>query len=312
MTMDRAASVQGVALRVTKLASNGRPLAGDNTCFVTNAFMSLSFTPEYTDGDEIEEKGADGSVCISYKMPDSLKNVTLNLAICNPDPELYEMLAGGEVIKATTASTGIEIGDVVGFRAPSTGTVSEDRVAIEVWSKAIVGGKLSSKLPYFHWVFPSVKMRQAGDRVLENGAMANTFEGEGIGNADFAGGPVTPAWDYGSTDRAYQYARVLSLPSIPNNYVSVIPSTSAGSAPHPVGGFDADLSPQMSAAEPGDVFGADPDVTASSAPIAATLVSLGYIVAPTETAAWTGGEKITIGTFDFYWTGTDWAAGAAP
>lgn len=228
MSMDHAASVQGLGLRVTRLGLDGRPLAGDNTSFFTTSFISLGFTPEYSEGDEIEEKAADGSVCISYKMPDTLKNVTISLAICNPDPELYQLLVGGEAIVAKAVDGTIAAGDVVGYRAPDIGTVESTPVAVEVWSKAIVGGKLSSKLPYYYWVFPSATFRMTGDRVLENGAMANEFEGSGVGNGNFAMGPLLEGWKYGPTDRAYQYARVASVPTVTNGFQVVAASSTAG------------------------------------------------------------------------------------
>jgi hypothetical protein len=67
--------------------------------------------------------------------------------------------------------------------------------------------------------------------------------------------------------------------------------------------------PVKGAAAPGDVFPAEPTVTASDAANAAKLAGLGFVAAPA--AAWTTGQKITIGTFDFHRTGTAWAEGAA-
>ena len=66
--------------------------------------------------------------------------------------------------------------------------------------------------------------------------------------------------------------------------------------------------PDKGAAAPGDVFPTEPTVTASDPTNAAKLASLGYIAVPTT--AWASGEKITVGTFDFNWSGTAWAEGA--
>lgn len=67
--------------------------------------------------------------------------------------------------------------------------------------------------------------------------------------------------------------------------------------------------PNKGAILAGDVFPADARVTASDATNAGNLISYGYVVAPPGTA-WTSGQKMTIGTFDFNWSGTAWAAGA--
>jgi hypothetical protein len=67
-------------------------------------------------------------------------------------------------------------------------------------------------------------------------------------------------------------------------------------------------SPNKAAAAPGTTFPAEPTVTASDSTNAAKLTPLGYVAAPTS--AWTTGQKITVGTYDFNWSGTAWAAGA--
>jgi hypothetical protein len=97
-TQDYAASVQGAAIRDTRLSSSGALLTGDLDSYTTSAFIRMSFTPEYEDGEEITEKAANGTVCVSYKAPDVLKRVTMELAICEPDPELTALLAGGVLL----------------------------------------------------------------------------------------------------------------------------------------------------------------------------------------------------------------------
>ena len=77
----------------------------------------------------------------------------------------------------------------------------------------------------------------------------------------------------------------------------------------PPTGFGNGYSPQRSFSAPGSKFAADSTITASDAPNAAKLVQRGYVAIPQT--AWLTGQKITIGTFDFHWSGTDWAAGAA-
>ena len=290
-TQDYAASVQGAAIRVTRLSSSGALLTGDLDSYTTSAFIRMSFTPEYEDGEEITEKAANGTVCVSYKAPDVLKRVTMELAICEPDPELTALLAGGvllsrdesttssvaissgttissgETTLTTSSAHGLTAGDnvtITGLTAgtsgtlngvarvtatPSTvtftisttavGTVSASSatvtkrndtsvgwaapligddpagngVAIECWSHAVAAGKRTSTNPYFHWIFPYARLRQSGDRVIENGLLANTFEGYGIGNSLFGVGP-DGRWEFPDvTDRPYAYARGTYSPS---------------------------------------------------------------------------------------------------
>lgn len=290
-TQDYAASVQGAAIRVTRLNSSGGLLTGDLDSYTTSAFIRMSFTPEYEDGEEITEKAANGTVCVSYKAPDVLKRVTMELAICEPDPELTALLAGGVLLSrdqststsvaiasgttiasgsttiTTSAVHGLAAGDnitltgltagtsgtlngvarvitvpstttftisttavgvvtvssatvtkrddtSVGYAAPAIGDdPAGNGVAIECWSHAVAAGKRTSINPYFHWIFPYARLRQSGDRVIENGLLANTFEGYGIGNDAFGVGP-DGRWEFPEvTDRPYAYARNMYSPS---------------------------------------------------------------------------------------------------
>jgi hypothetical protein len=56
-------------------------------------------------------------------------------------------------------------------------------------------------------------MRQSGDRVIENGLMANTFEGYGLGNANFGSG-IDGRWEFPvAAERPYAYARTSWAPT---------------------------------------------------------------------------------------------------
>jgi hypothetical protein len=61
-------------------------------------------------------------------------------------------------------------------------------------------------------------------------------------------------------------------------------------------------------AKPSDTFPADTDITAQDSTNAAKLTGEGFVANPQT--AWTTGQKITIGTFQFNWSGSAWAAGA--
>jgi len=207
-TQEYAASIQGVSIRVTRLDAAGNLMTGPADSYTTSAFMRVSFTPEYEEGDEITEKGANGVVCVTYKAPDTLKRITMELAICEPDPELSALISGGLLLRKNVGSSTDPNHKSVGWAAPGVGDdPAGNGVAIEAWSHAVKDGKRAGVLPYFHWVFPYVKMRQSGDRVIENGLMANTFEGYGLGNANFQGG-IDGRWEFPvAAERPYAYAR---------------------------------------------------------------------------------------------------------
>jgi hypothetical protein len=220
-TQDYAASIQGVSIRVTRLDANGNLLNGAGDSYTTSAFMRVSFTPEYEEGDEITEKSANGSVCVTYKSPDTLKRITMELAICEPDPELTNLISGGLLLRKNLGTFESPNSKSVGWAAPAVGDdPAGNGVAIEVWSLAIKDGKKAATLPYFHWVFPYAKLRQSGDRVIENGLMANTFEGYGLGNVSFGDG-IDDRWEFPTAaERPYSYARTNWAPTGLNGFYS--------------------------------------------------------------------------------------------
>jgi len=207
-TQEYAASIQGVSIRVTRLDASGNLLNAAGDSYTTSGFLRLSFTPEYEEGDEMTEKGADGTVCVTYKSPDTLKRITMELAICEPDPELTQLISGGLLLRKNLGTYASPDRKSIGWSSPATGDdPAGNGVAIECWSFAIIDGKKAATLPYFHWVFPYAKLRQSGDRVIENGMLATTFEGYGLGNTNFSDG-LDERWEFPvATERPYSYAR---------------------------------------------------------------------------------------------------------
>jgi hypothetical protein len=212
VAQEYASSIGAVALRVTRLQSDDSLEIGPSASYViTSDLISISFSPDIEEGDEFTQKGADGNICTTYLAPDSLKRSTFELAVCNPDPELSEMIAGGTIFT--------QGGQTVGWAPPPVGVATTNAVAIEVWSRAIVGGKPSGSAPYWHFVFPYVILTPSGDRVLENGILANTFSGWGVGNDGFGAGPDSDnPWPFTSAS-PYQYARTSTAPIGTRGYV---------------------------------------------------------------------------------------------
>jgi hypothetical protein len=207
-TQEYAASIQGVSIRVTRLDASGNLLNTEGDSYTTSGFMRLSFTPEYEEGDEITEKGADGTVHVTYKAPDTLKRISMEIAIAEPDPELTQLMSGGLLLRKNLGTYAAANRKSIGWSSPATGDDPAGYgVAIETWSHAIIEGKKASTLPYFHWVFPYCKLRLSGDRVIENGLLANTFQGYGLGNVNFGTG-LDERWEFPvATERPYSYAR---------------------------------------------------------------------------------------------------------
>lgn len=204
MAQDYAASISGAVIRLTRLNADGTTMVGPSASYVTRGFIHFTITPQYEAGTDTTIKAADGAPCVTYQTPDTLKRVNVSVAICNPDPEFTEMISGGTILSSGGQSNGWAA-------APIGSDPTPNGVAIEVWSKAIVNGKVASTNPYWHWLVPFAVLRQTGDRVIQDGVLATDFSGWGTGNSVFHSG-AAPLWAY-TTDRAYAYARTASIPA---------------------------------------------------------------------------------------------------
>ena len=207
MARDYAASIRGERIRLTELGATGNVQTAGEVRTLSN-FITVSFTPEYEEGEEMTSRNAAGVPCVDYKMPDSLRRVSIELAICNPDPDLDVLLAEG--------SLGFSSGDsTIGFAAPAVGASLEGNgVALEVWSSAIVNGKPASANPYWRWLFPLVHLRPSGTREIGASVLANTYSGYGIGNKDLVlsdGSALSTGIALGSP---YMYIRASTIPSV--------------------------------------------------------------------------------------------------
>jgi hypothetical protein len=316
---DNAASVRGVAGRFTRLGPDGAPVVGSSCdVYITSGFIKFSFTPEYSEGEEISITNAAGTVCVYYKSPDTLKNVGVGLELCDPDPVLTQMLVGGEVLQAAGNSDCAPLGSkpedvvAVGYASELLGQEGGgDGVAVEVWAQAVVGGKAAASCPFWRYLIPYSKFRLDGDRVVENGNLATVFKGTGGGNAAFGPGPnvdmtgVTPtpaegAFDWGFptyTDRPFLYARDKNAPlGLSGCFTNLgIPIVAI------VAGIPATLVP-VNASRPKDLPALIEGSTAS-----------GNEYGQIGTPAWTPGQALDLldGSMA-HWNGTAWIAGRTP
>jgi hypothetical protein len=294
---DGASSILGTWMRVTPLDVAGN-IDADKPVLNSKGFITATFSPQFEDGDEITEKAADGSVCVSFKVDDSFTRVDFSLSLCDVDPEVTALLAGGNVILDGD-------GAVVGYSSPVAGAKVGNPVAIEIWSQAIVAGKPASDRPFWHWVFPYVKVRYEGDREIGNSRMANEFTGQGVGNSALVGlglNPVNAGDDYVTYREAlinpFSYVRSTGQPDTQPLLSSSWPDVAGNITPY--------LAPSgVTPGEPGAF-------TPSGATLPYDFGDLVALGALGETTAWDTGEYVTLGDgTNAHWNGTAWESGEA-
>lgn len=198
MANDCLPSIQACAMRVARLDPNGVPTPGAHNLYVTDGLITLTAEPQYRDGDEFEVVTACGDLGVNFLDVPRLKRLNVTLNIVAPDPELTELMAGGSVLTD---------GAAVGYEAPPLlARIQPNGVSLELWTKRLADdGDLDPTFPYFHWVFPRVKLR-VGAKNFQNGPMDNPFSGFAIENPNWYDGPLAD-WPV-SSDRVFAYLPV--------------------------------------------------------------------------------------------------------
>jgi hypothetical protein len=212
---DGAGSIHAVRTRITRLSSTGAPAVGTTAYITSSALVKASFTPEWSEGDEIESLNGAGDLCVYWKPARTLKSAEISLELCTPDPQVAEILTGGAIFE--TVAPGLV---PIGYKAPAVGSDPlPNGVSIEFWSRAVINGSMDDTLPYIHWVFTRVRNIAQDEATLENDAMNTAFTGTAFDNANWGTGPQA---DWAQTsDRVWQWCRVAALPALTTGYGTI-------------------------------------------------------------------------------------------
>jgi hypothetical protein len=135
--------------------------------------------------------------------------------------------ASGSLTGGTTPTAGITnttaggSGNAIGWRAPQVNVVPvPNGVAIEAWSNAMVDNAIASVLPYWHYIWPRVRLTLSKAFTLDASTVSiPEFDGTAEQNANFGNGPVGDITI--PTDRVWQYVRESTDPTATPGFVTV-------------------------------------------------------------------------------------------
>lgn len=192
--------VRGRRIRVTKLDDCARPVYGDASSAVSSGFVSVAFTANTTESDEINVPNANGEPCVYEPAESTLVGYGVEIVFCNVDPEVFSLITGQAVIEDAD-------GNVIGF-AINTKRKLTTGFALEIWTGLAGGDTCStpgSQGNFGYLLVPFVRGGIVGDFTIENNAVnftisnGNTREGNswGVGpyndiqlNASDVAGPL--------------------------------------------------------------------------------------------------------------------------
>jgi hypothetical protein len=198
-------SLKGRVMRITRLDACGIPVVGDCSSIVTDGFITVSFTPNVESGEEFTQKNAWGDFCISEKDADRTKWFDVAISMCEVDPDVLDIIGGGNVINDGTDNIGAAFGE----------NSDADAFAIEVWTKQAGGSCEGGTSEWGYFVAPFV----------QNGSIDGSFE---IANAALTAGlkgeaqKATDAWGV----NPYLDNPLLTVDGFPpENFMAVVRTT---------------------------------------------------------------------------------------
>jgi hypothetical protein len=206
-------SVHAVRLRATRLDTDGSPLVGDDNLYVSSALVTVGWTPQNSDDEEIEQKNGAGDICVYYKKKGALKGLEVKLQVCTMDPELIELLSGGEVITAS--------GSTIGYAMPEVGVDPQPNgISLEFWSRRVIGGAPANDRPYYWHLMPRGRFSR-DEQTHGNEAALPSFTGSFEQNDGWLQGPAD-VWPAATeSGRVYQYIETATLPVATDGYAAV-------------------------------------------------------------------------------------------
>lgn len=180
--------VKGRRLRATRLDGCGRVIFGDDSQVVTKGFITVSYTANTTESDEINVVNASGEVCVYEAAVTSLTGYGVEMQFCEVDPELLSILTGQPVVIGPT-------GSVIGFDVDTKITLDNSNFALELWAGSPAGdacATVGAQGSFGYLILPFVTGGILGDFEVTNGSVtftvtgANTKEGNswGVGPYD--------------------------------------------------------------------------------------------------------------------------------
>lgn len=165
-----ASYVRGRVLRVTRLDACGRVVYGPDSVVTSSGFVSVAYTANIDDGEEINLPNANGDRCIFVPAKPSFLGYTVEITFCNVDPDLFALMTGQRVV--TDA-----FGDVVGFTMDTAVSSDDSAFALEVWagSPTTTGCAEGATGSFGYVLLPFLQGGVVGDFTIENAEVTFTI-----------------------------------------------------------------------------------------------------------------------------------------
>jgi hypothetical protein len=127
----------------------------------TDGFISIAPAPQYLDGEEHQQRKANGALCVYQKDPSELTRVELTNTFCVLDPDAIVVITGERLLTTSVTGTGVAFGE---------GQLTA-RHSLEVW-QPLAGSAAcdaAGNQRFVYWAFMNVGNSKVNDFTFENG-----------------------------------------------------------------------------------------------------------------------------------------------
>lgn len=178
--------VRGRVMRLTRADSCGRVVYGEDSSVVTGGFVSVAYTANTTESEEISITNAAGEVCVFEPAETKITGYGIEATFCDVDPDVFTLITGQESYLDA-------FGNVVGFTVDTAISLEDSGFGLEVWMGAANVDACSDggTGKYGYLLLPYLKGGILGDFTVENGGInftitgANTRDGNAWGRGPY-------------------------------------------------------------------------------------------------------------------------------
>jgi hypothetical protein len=169
-------------MRVTKVDAQGNVSGSVDNSYVSDKLVSIGLSPNIETGNTFSLRNGCGCSISRFKSNDVFNWFEFTFAGGALEPEMMAMMLGAETIEDGT--------DIVGIAFPGNLACDEDEpaVALEFWTKHIVGSGQDGTYPWIHWVFPKT-VWQLADNTAEEDFLQTALTGFSRTNTQWGSGP---------------------------------------------------------------------------------------------------------------------------
>lgn len=199
-------------MRVTKLDAAGNVVDEAGNSYVTDKPRTLGFNPNIESGQAFSVRNGCGCSVVRFRANDTFNWFEFSLASSALEPELEALLMGETPI--TDPGLG---GAVVGVAFGGSLECDEDEpaVALEFWTKHVVGSGQDGTLPWIHWVVPKT-VWQRGNNTASEAVMEPATTGFSRTNTAWGQGPYGDGPPDGGDIREGGYWKTATEPPAAN------------------------------------------------------------------------------------------------